>query len=66
MVIRWGRTPKMKKVDLQKHKFDTKVKLVIFFGLLILAGFLESIHSSIAGEVVGGVIVLAGGKAIVH
>lgn len=56
----------MKKAELQKHKFDAKVKLAIFFGLLLLAGFLELIHSSTAGEVIGGLMLLAGGRSVVR
>lgn len=54
----------MKKAELQKHKFDMKVKLLVFFALLIFAGFLEVIHSTMANEVIFGIIGLAGGNAV--
>lgn len=54
----------MKTVDLQKHKFDAKVKLAVFFALLIFAGFLELIHSGMSNEVIFGIIGLAGGSAV--
>lgn len=54
----------MRKAEFQKHKFDAKVKLLVFFSLLIFAGFLEIMHSNMAGEVITGIIGLAGGSAI--
>ena len=50
----------MKKTDLQKHKFDSKLRLGIFFGLILLALFLQIFHSSLVGEVVAAILVLAG------
>jgi hypothetical protein len=54
----------VKKAELQKHKFDTRAKLSVFFALLVFAGFLEAMHSNMAGEVITGIIGLAGGSAI--
>ena len=52
----------MKKVELEKHKFDQKTRLIVFFSLLLFAGFLQVVHSSTSGEVVTLVIGLAGGS----
>lgn len=54
----------MKATEFQKHKFDTKAKLAVFFALLAFAAFLEIIHSSMANEVIFGIIGLAGGNAV--
>jgi|GEM_PF-4146202 len=51
-------------MELEKHEFDTKVKLAVFFALLIFAGFLEAIHSSMANEVIFGIIGLASGNIV--
>ncbi len=50
----------MRKADLQKHKFDGKMKLALFLGLILLAVALQISHSALEGEVVGAILVLAG------
>ena len=54
----------MKKVDLEKHKFDQIVKLCLIVALLVFAGFLSASHSIMASSVVTLIIGLAGGNAI--
>lgn len=54
----------MKKLELQKHKFDEKMRLAIFVALLLFAGFLELSHSPLSGEVVTLIVGLAGGNAL--
>jgi hypothetical protein len=55
---------KMKKSEYDKYKFDSRIKLSVFFSLLVFAVFLEIIHSNMAGEVIAGIIGLAGGSAV--
>jgi hypothetical protein len=50
----------MKKVDYDRHRFDGKIKIAIFFGLILLAFILQLFHSSLTNEVVVGILILAG------
>lgn len=50
----------MKKIELQKHKFDSRLRFAIFAGLALFAVGLQLTHSPYVGEVVAAVLVLAG------
>lgn len=53
----------MKKADFDKHKFDTKWRITTLVILLIFAGYLQTVNSSMAGEFVSLIIGLIGGGA---
>lgn len=50
----------MKKIELQKYKFDGKVRYATFLGLIALAVSMQIINSSYVGEVIAAILVLAG------
>lgn len=54
----------MKRVELDKHKFDTKTKTLVLLAMLVFAAYLQSIRSDMANEVVVLIIGLAGGNAL--
>ena len=45
-----------------QHRFDSWMKLSVFIALLVFAVFLQLAHSSMANEVIFGIIGLAGGS----
>lgn len=53
----------MKKVDLDKHKFDTRWRVAVLALLLIFAAFLQCVSSPMTGEVISLVIGFIGGGA---
>ncbi len=54
----------MKRVDLEKHKFDTRWKVFILISLLVFAGFLQTAHAPMANEFIALIIGLLGGGAV--
>lgn len=42
----------VKRDSLQRHKFDTKAKVAIFFGLMVFAIALELLHSGSGRDVI--------------
>ena len=54
----------MKKADFDKHKFDTRWRIGTLVILLIFAGYLQLVNSSMASEFIALVIGLAGGGAV--
>jgi hypothetical protein len=54
----------MRRAELQKHKFDERMKLGLIVILLAFAGYLSTTGSAMAGEVVTLIIGLVGGNAI--
>lgn len=54
----------MKKIDLDKHKFDTRSKIAVFVSLLIFGAYLQSTGSPSAGEIITLVVGLAGGSTL--
>lgn len=56
----------MKRMELQKHKFDSKLRFATFFGLLIFALGLQILHSPLVGEVIAAALVLAGVNKTSH
>lgn len=54
----------MKKIDLDKHKFDTRSKIVVFMSLLIFGAYLQASGSPLASEIITLVVGLAGGSTL--
>jgi len=54
----------MKKVEFEKHKFDTRWKFAMLIALLLFATLLQATKAPMANEFIGVVIGLIGGGAI--
>jgi hypothetical protein len=54
----------MKKVELDKHKFDTRWRFAFLLALLTFAVFLQLAKAPMANEFIALVIGLAGGGAV--
>jgi hypothetical protein len=54
----------MRRIELEKHKFDQKLKFGVFLALMCLAIFLDLQHSTLVGEVVGTLIGYTGGSVL--
>jgi hypothetical protein len=53
----------MAKADLDKHKFDTRWRIIALVILLIFAAYLQFVNSTMASEFISLIIGLIGGGA---
>lgn len=54
----------MKKVSLQRHKFDAVIKLMVILALMIFTVALEILHSSLARDISLLIVGIISGKNI--